>query len=1451
MRKNLTRLLFALLATLLSLPAIRADVGDTYKLVTSADQLEEGAHYMIGSKELKYIMANQTANLTLGNFKNSYCMAPVKEVDLSSGQVAETDAMAVIVLKKNGEKWQLINARNEEQGMYMYFNNASGNATWQTTLFSATPDNFTISVTDAGVATISNGKTNPNIAAQNNRGFVCGGGYTVELYKQEVNASDPAAKPVIKANGEETTGGTFIENTVIKVTSDKAKTLKVWLPGATEASEQNATYSFPLTVSGEYKFQGVNAVGSSEVVTATLTVGKPQLPVVTADGEGLANGAKISAQPVTVSSRYALTLTVGKPDGTSDDITTLPYTFTPKQAGKYTFTGKNSTEASEPFTLTVKIPHFQLVKDAAALVPGTKFVVASWKQSTSLSAPQLMTGETYKNLADNNYVGLKGVDCEIADNGVLTSADGLVLTVTEKDSKTYLMSGDKGLQFTYVSNKPQLYLTDTPTAIAFDGIDNEGMSANIKNVETSGTNNYLRFDDQVYKGNKQSFFLPFGKDVWKNIQIFAMVQEGAAPEAPTVNAGETKVEADGIYTLTDGTEVKVGSVGATSLEITLPDGTKATSETASYSFPLTQSGKYVFTAINANGNTAIAATLNVGKPQLPVVRLGDKEVENNSTVNPGTLSISSRYATRLVITLPDATTDTIAGAEGTFTPLQSGKYTIAGQNSKEASENFAFTVVIPVWRQVYAASQLKDLTHLVIGALSENNVMTGTAKGNGLAPAAASFANGEVTTAQAQEFVLTLDYDEIDGTPVDGQWRLITSGDKGLNIGSSVSIGTAALIDYSVTTDGNAVIAPRGNKTLSLQYSDANTNFGRYNNGVCTPVQIYRKLPDGGEAPDQPIVFVNGELLTADNCDVAAGTEIKVVAPGATTISTLNGETSTANGYVYTFTLAQSGTFTFTGVNAIGSSAARTVTLTIPAAYMPVVVLDGDTVTGSSAWIGAGSKAVVTSKFAESISVTDPDGNVSSQAGDNYTFTPAAGTYKFQGISPTGNSETVTVTFKAKVYTLVTSDDQLVAGGKYVLISNCADAEQENVRQDPPLGMGSGLYENKMENLCFLNGLKGDSVTVSGDQAIVSEGVLELTLEGETGAWKLMTSATNGISVARPSNGSANNTSWCWIGTPSVFAITIADGKYASIVSPTTTSQALRFFTSRGCFSNINATAWGNVSLYRLAEEELTADNLADLVSLGKRNPGKAIQFTGSAVVSGLYNNRLWLKDAAGNAAVSQDPEGAAFKVDVCRGHAISGFSATVAAEAPFTLTFTPALTGENVARTSELPVPVKKTAITTADMNQLVQMQGSATFTPTDGTLTVDGQTYAIEPVALPASNTARQADSEDPAIWKTTMAWPTDALAGKYFAGYVTSAADDAVKLLVARITDSEITTGVGTVALDGVVIADGIIFAPAGTRIYTPAGLTIPAGRTVPAPGTYIIVTASGHTAKVYVK
>lgn len=1456
MRKTLLRLTMALLATLLCMPSIRADVGDTYKLVTSADQLEEGAHYLIGSKALSYVMSNQTAPITLGIFKNSYCMAAVKDIDLSSGQLTEQEGMGVIVLKKNGEKWQLINAANQDQGMYMYFVNSSGTASWQTTLLSSTPDNFSISVTDAGVATVSNGKSqSPELVAQN-RGFVCGGGSAIELYKKETVATDPAAKPLLTVNGEESAGGTFTENSIIKVYSNKAKCLKVWTPGATEATEHPSIYSFPLTVSGIYKFQGVNDAGESEVLSATLTVGTPQLPVVIADGETVENNAEISVASLTVNSEYALLLTVGKPDGTTEEITSLPYIFTPKAAGNYTFTGKNTTQSSEVFSLNVKIPQFQLVKDVALMVPGTKFVVAC-KTPTNLTTSQIMTAESYTNLASANYKGLKGVDCAIDDNGVLTSPDGLLLTVTERDGKLYLMNGDKGLRFTYgASSGQQLTLSESPTPVAFESISDNGMNALVYDASTSSSNNYLRFDDQIYQGNKQSFFLPFAKAAWRNIQFYVPVNEGAAPEIPSVSVADNTLENNGVYTFTEGVNVQTASIGATSMEVTFPDGTKATADAPSYSFSLAQSGQYLFTGINKNGSSSFNATLNIGTPAMPEVTIGEETVENNSTVNPGELSISSQYATSILITMPDAAIKTIDGSYGLFTPLQSGTYTIVGKNSTQTSATFSFSVVIPVWRQVYTMSQLKDLTHLVIGSVADSTVMTGTDKGSGLAPADAAFANGEVTTAQAQEFVLTQDYNEIEGQPIEGQWRLITSGTQGICFGTNMNIGNASLIDYSVTAEGNAVIAPRNNTTQSIRYSLVNNNFGRYNNNVDSPVQIYRKLQNGSEVPDMPLVFAGGELLSEDSYDLAAGTEVMIVSPGATSIS--NGVSSASEGCVYSFTLQQSGTFTFTGINAVGNSASRSITLSIPTASTPVITVDGKTVEGTSIWIGANSTAVVTSKYAESIEVTFPDGNKTIHQGSVYSFTPIVGQYTFQGISPSGNSDPVSVTFKSKVYTLVTDASQLKAGDVYVLITNEPEnAEHPNWVVEVPQGMNASpyyWYNNNEDKQVLLCGLNGDSATVTDNRAICSDNILTMTLAGEKGNWKLMTSSDKGIDVlSKPANAASGNsgTNLMITSSPTTFDIAIVDGKYAKISTNSKPDFSIRYFTSRGCFTILNNEVWSNVSLYRLADEELTAADLASFIQLGRRNPGKAVSFTGSAVVTGLYNDRLWLRDENGNSAKAQDPDGEAFSVNVNRGHAISGFCGTVSAEAPYVITFIPALTAENVSDTTLLPLPEEVIEITVGDMNRFVQMQGSATFTTDGGSLTVNGTTYEIAPMELPTSNGDRNEDNEQTAIWKPSMAWPTAALTDKYFTGYVAPGSDSSVSLLLVRITDSKIQTGVNTINMDGISIHDGIIDAPEGTHIYTPAGIRIQVGQPVPSAGIYIIVSSDGRSAKVYVK
>lgn len=157
---------------------VKAAVGDTYKLVTSVDELKAGDVIVIGCKQYAKAMGAQNTN-------NRAAVG----ITITNGVFSFVDGIEELTLKKVNEKWQLVTS----DGKYLY--QPAKNKLQSTNDASNTNTQASISFTSAGNSTICFGEFTSFIKLNMNNAPYCfscyasstSKTYTVQIYKKQVS----------------------------------------------------------------------------------------------------------------------------------------------------------------------------------------------------------------------------------------------------------------------------------------------------------------------------------------------------------------------------------------------------------------------------------------------------------------------------------------------------------------------------------------------------------------------------------------------------------------------------------------------------------------------------------------------------------------------------------------------------------------------------------------------------------------------------------------------------------------------------------------------------------------------------------------------------------------------------------------------------------------------------------------------------------------------------------------------------------------------------------------------------------------------------------------------------------------------------------------------------------------------------------------------------------------
>lgn len=347
-------------------------VQGTYRLVTSANDLVAGAHYVIAANTKATPEGSPTIVPAMGFIPTDKTYFDKVDANISSDLSTLSpkidNALNILTLGTG----TAANTYTLQQADGKYVSN-NGNGT--NNYASATAQDLSITIGDNASATINFGSTGVNLQynASSPRFKIYTSTQTpIQLYVE--NASAPQTVPgtpvitfdqtTVEDNGEYSN---VRHGTVFTITSTGATSIVITDEdnNATTLSQAPFTWT-PALGEHIYTVKGVNSVGESTAVTFSLTIvaAVPDKPVVTyVDADGttvtVADESSISVPQgtvFTITSAGATSVTIT--DGTNDvSLTSEPFTWTPAicNAVDYLIGGINAEGTSPLFILTLTV----------------------------------------------------------------------------------------------------------------------------------------------------------------------------------------------------------------------------------------------------------------------------------------------------------------------------------------------------------------------------------------------------------------------------------------------------------------------------------------------------------------------------------------------------------------------------------------------------------------------------------------------------------------------------------------------------------------------------------------------------------------------------------------------------------------------------------------------------------------------------------------------------------------------------------------------------------------------------------------------------------------------------------------------------------------------------------------------------------------------------------------
>jgi hypothetical protein len=446
-------------------------------------------------------------------------------------------------------------------------------------------------------------------------------------------------------------------------------------------------------------------------------------------------------------------------------------------------------------------------------------------------------------------------------------------------------------------------------------------------------------------------------------------------------------------------------------------------------------------------------------------------------------------------------------------------------------------------------------------------------------------------------------------------------------------------------------------------------------------------------------------------------------------------------------------------------------------------------------------------------------------------------TYTFRGVmasdDATEYSDEFNVTFTESfdvIYNLVKSADDLVDGGKYIV-----------VYKDGNLAMCSTPNEKN---------IPGVKVTIANDQIINPENVMVLKLEIDNGSYYWNASNYDDGKKYLYNNAKSN---YLYVKTDKT-ATTVSDLSNNCIKIDFGSASGNRYLqynsSDTGKVFSTYTGGQKNIQLYQLEEQPATTDpEVAVISSFADIKANTEADYQGTAKIEFRRGNDIWLSDDSNvtiHAILNSDVE-LDWRVEA--GYTLTNFHmASIASvtEACYNAAITAAPeTYENAGLETAWTTLNAGEELTTALVGKAVVVEGVFYAFDTDDIIMESGDAlYTLHRYFTPSDDAV--AIDDDAWIWNVNEnVWLTEA-AAPYDTVYVSAMADllgdDVVLYPIAMTTAQGTVTGI-----DAITEQDALI--PANAVIYSINGARVAASDL--SNGIYIVRYANGKVAKVYVK
>lgn len=894
------------------------------------------------------------------------------------------------------------------------------------------------------------------------------------------------------------------------------------------------------------------------------------------------NGTEKSS--LTVSCANAESIALENGETWNGDTFTLPIEFTNGEV-EYNFTASNSYEGQEPQTLYVYLTELgvPVIKDGETNVEGN----------------------TLKAYADKTYT-VFALNAET----VLVKKDGVEIALGEgntikfEESGNYVITATAGKFTTTATYKVAIVNVNTPKApvVMLNGVT-------LTNGETY-TDKLLNSKLSISCVDATGIYIDGanGDDVLTSYEGEFVITKPGKYTFQGTNENAPEGQQDGeIVTITfepltlSTPEIRVGGK-AVEGEIILPVG----------------GGEIELFAADADGNNAVASfdyQVNGG--------------EKKNVTDKKTLHISE-----------------IGTFTYTFTAYADAEKTIK-------TSEFTATITVPKPEVYVRANSVKDLYEgaKVIIVCEDNGYAAGTKRVNALIAVDAGITKSGKWTYNNTDvgvFVLERTGDNQYAFKCDQEY--LYAGNT--NSGTGIMKADTQLEDkfkFNVGFDANGVILNPLTNTKRRVYfyntQDVRTYENKNDNAHYAQLYVIQT------APEAPTLTVREATVTefTQEIMVKVGDEAVFSSKGATSMMVKkNEEAETKNpNDEYKVTFAESdftdgvATYTVSGVNETGESEKVTVTFKLDLTPVAPVVKKGEQVVeGNAVDVLPGDEIIVTAAegttlvYTKNGAETPCDGNIFSHTfttddyiiGEDGTVSKTPVVYTFKAKKDNLESEVVTLNvtvkeptiFDGSTYRLVTSNNDLQDGKKYVLMAKGENMAAKNT-----------LTSNKIDAV---------SVTPENDmiKATTEMMVFELEWLAESKEWRIKTNNLQGhggyqyIVVSDEDKTNISFTS----DNPANLSIKVEDN---SSVDIRRTGSSRMILYHNNCFgnyasSNRGTSGYADLQLYVMEGDEMIAGTFEEFRKQSELHPGREVKFVEPLTVVAHIGGNLWMKDKADQA---------------------------------------------------------------------------------------------------------------------------------------------------------------------------------------------------------------------------